>query len=79
MPTLREMREALLRAHRAQIALLRQQLDAFDAGMRSGERLGVGPWIDTTERSKDRLREGIAEYESTVAYLEQEIANAARS
>ena len=44
--------------------------------MHNGERRGAGPWIDTTQRSIARLKEGIAEYDATVAYLERETANA---
>jgi hypothetical protein len=77
MPTLREMQEALIAAYQVEIDKLRQQLDAYDRfDMKTGERHYPGPWIDTTERDKQRAKHGIAEYERAIAQIEEELGNA---
>jgi hypothetical protein len=77
MPTLRDMQEALNAVFQSEINKLRQQLDAYDTfDMNTGERHYPGPWIDTTQRDKQRVKDGIAEYEGMIALVEKELGNA---
>jgi hypothetical protein len=74
---LRDMQDGLLRAYRAEVARLRQQLEVLEAGvMRIGERRPKGRWRDITEKQIEYLRNGIAEYESSIGDLLRQIENA---
>jgi hypothetical protein len=74
MLTLRDMQEALNAVFQSEIDKLRQQLDAYDTfDMNTGERHYPGPWIDTTQRDKQRVKHGIAEYEGMIALVEKEL------
>lgn len=66
---LRELRENLRSSYGDEIAKLQQQLDAFDKlGLRTGERHNAGgPWIDTTERDKQRVLASMAEYQKLLS------------
>ena len=45
---------------------LRRQLDLFESGtLRSGENVGSG-WVDTTEKSIERLKRDIAELDRII-------------
>ena len=71
------MQEALKAVFQSEIDKLRQQLDAYDTfDMNTGERHYPGPWIDTTQRDKQRVKDGIAEYEGMIALVEKELGNA---
>jgi hypothetical protein len=70
-----ELLEEMLGAHKAAADRLRRQLEEYTSGrMRSGQRVGTGPWVDTTAQTMSRLRDGIAEYEKSAKLLESLIA-----
>jgi hypothetical protein len=75
--TLSDLPERILLAYRAEVARLRQQLEPLELGvMRIGERRPKGRWKDITDKQIEYLRNGIAEYESSIVDLLREIDNA---
>ena len=77
MTTLSDLHARILRAYRAEVARLRQQLEPLEKGlMRLGERRPKGRWRDITEKQIEYLRNGIAEYERSIVDLLREIENA---
>jgi hypothetical protein len=73
MVTTRTAREAVVADIRAHIDSLRRELDRFDkSGIRTGERTHPGPWIDTTDWSRQRIVDNIAEHERIAEGLQQE-------
>ena len=77
MTTLSDLPERILLAYRAEVARLRQQLEPLELGvMRIGERRPKGRWKDITDKQIEYLRNGIAEYESSIVDLLREIDNA---
>lgn len=75
--TLRELSESLIRSYRKDIANLQGQLEPLEAGeMRMGESRAGGPWIDITARQIQLLKDGIQQYEMSIADLEVGLDNA---
>ena len=75
--TYRELAESLIRAYREDIAKLRHQLEPLEAGaMRMGESRAGGPWVDVTAKQIQLLKDGIQQYEISIADLEAQLADA---
>jgi hypothetical protein len=75
--TFRELAECLIRSYRKDIARLQQQLEPLEAGATHiGERHAGGPWVDITGKQIRLLKDGIQQYEISIADLEADLANA---
>ena len=79
MHTLRDLREAMIAMHRQEIEKLRQQLKPLENGTVQTEPRRVGTlWIDVTAEQIALLKNGIAQYETSIARIQRDNAAAPR-
>jgi hypothetical protein len=77
MHTLLGLRKAMIAAHRQEIDRLRQQLKPLESGTVQTEHRRVGTlWIDVTADKIALLKNGIAQYEASIARIERDNAYA---
>ena len=75
MHTIPDLREAMIAAHRQEIEKLRQQLEPLENGTVQTEHRQVGIlWIDITAEQIALLKDGIAQYEASIARIERDNA-----